>query len=358
MYNYKIKIKKVQGFLNESLQRTGIALRIKSSKKLSEKSLFEKADSYLNENYGVRLVEASFNVRTRRKENNDTVNDWGRDKTNRMSGNTKLKRMKDGDHVIRYAKDENGKPVGEPYVTSFNDEVSQFKSGKINSRPGVISTTDLADGEYSPIKKKARGKKYNTTGVACYVESYDMNSLYIPFEGLESRDKDTIEEIEYAIDMDKAYQDKNIFTAPLNGYDIYRGSNLEKSYRLYGMGKITPEEWKNELLKACSEYSNDFWEGMGINHFSFKDCVTNSRIDKDGIVTAAFWTLFWDDDSISFDEAIREIAKNADDDDEGEPLRGYGLTLHVMRIKVMDCKNKQKCENILSNCKTPVKISF
>ena len=55
---------------------------------------------------------------------------------------------------------------------------------------------------------------------------------------------------------------------------------------------------------------------------------------------------------------MKEIAKNADSDDEGEPLRGYGLTLHVMRIKVMDCKNKQRCENILSNCKTPVKISF
>ena len=58
MYTYKLKIKKVQGSLNESVRRNGITLRIKSAKKLSKNTLFEKADSYLNKNYGVRLVEA------------------------------------------------------------------------------------------------------------------------------------------------------------------------------------------------------------------------------------------------------------------------------------------------------------
>ena len=58
MHIYKIKIKKVQGSLNESTRRNGITLRIKSPKRLSKNTLFEKADSYLNENYGVRLVEA------------------------------------------------------------------------------------------------------------------------------------------------------------------------------------------------------------------------------------------------------------------------------------------------------------
>lgn len=60
MYTYKLKINKVQGSLNESVRRNGITLRIKSAKKLSKNTLFEKADSYLNENYGVRLVEAKF----------------------------------------------------------------------------------------------------------------------------------------------------------------------------------------------------------------------------------------------------------------------------------------------------------
>lgn len=58
MYIYKLKINKVQGSLNESVCRNGITLRIKSSKCLTNNNLFEKADSYLNKNYGVRLVEA------------------------------------------------------------------------------------------------------------------------------------------------------------------------------------------------------------------------------------------------------------------------------------------------------------
>lgn len=58
MYTYKLKINKVKGRLNESIRRNGITLCIKSTKPLSKNKLFEKADSYLNENYGVRLVEA------------------------------------------------------------------------------------------------------------------------------------------------------------------------------------------------------------------------------------------------------------------------------------------------------------
>lgn len=59
MYTYKLKINKVKGRLNESIRKNGITLRIKSAKRLSKDKLFEKADSYLNENYGVRLVEST-----------------------------------------------------------------------------------------------------------------------------------------------------------------------------------------------------------------------------------------------------------------------------------------------------------
>lgn len=58
MYTYKVKIKKVKGFITESTQSRGMNLTIKSSKKLTNESLFKHADEYLNENYGVRLVEA------------------------------------------------------------------------------------------------------------------------------------------------------------------------------------------------------------------------------------------------------------------------------------------------------------
>lgn len=60
MYKYKIEIKKVKGFITESTQSRGMNLMIKSSKKLTNESLFKHADEYLNEKYGIRLVEAKF----------------------------------------------------------------------------------------------------------------------------------------------------------------------------------------------------------------------------------------------------------------------------------------------------------
>lgn len=60
MYTYKIEVKKIKGFITESVQSQGLNLTIKSKKKMTNESLFERADDYLNEKYGIRLVEAKF----------------------------------------------------------------------------------------------------------------------------------------------------------------------------------------------------------------------------------------------------------------------------------------------------------
>ena len=77
MFTYKIQVKKIKGFITESVQSQGLNLTIKSKKKMTNESLFEKADDYLNEKYGIRLVEAKF-----RPHNSPA----------RLSGNTHLKK--------------------------------------------------------------------------------------------------------------------------------------------------------------------------------------------------------------------------------------------------------------------------
>lgn len=134
MYTYKIKIKKVQGFLNESLQRTGIALRIKSSKKLSEKSLFEKADEYLNENYGVRLVEA---VKT----------EFGKISGNRLVKPDARTRRRLG------IPSEERKTAKVPAREYFKGRENTFKNQK-------ISSSKIADDGYVGTEKKKRGEKW------------------------------------------------------------------------------------------------------------------------------------------------------------------------------------------------------
>lgn len=105
MYTYKLKIKKVSGRLNESTRRNGITLRVKSSKNLSKKSLFNKADSYLNEKYGVRLLESEIEDYRRLNDeimndeyhddiSNGILSDYGKAKFNRINNNT-------DDHVNR-----------------------------------------------------------------------------------------------------------------------------------------------------------------------------------------------------------------------------------------------------------------
>ena len=109
MYNYKIKIKKVKGFITESVQKKGMTLKVKSSKKLNENDLFSHVDNYLNEKYGIRLIEASIPVESDMPGKNAF---WAKDKRLRMGGNTKIKRMKYGsDNLItRYGVDEDGNP--------------------------------------------------------------------------------------------------------------------------------------------------------------------------------------------------------------------------------------------------------
>ena len=56
MYSYKIKIKKTCGKVNESLEKK-VSLLITSKKPLSQKSLFNKVEEYVWENYQKRVEE-------------------------------------------------------------------------------------------------------------------------------------------------------------------------------------------------------------------------------------------------------------------------------------------------------------
>lgn len=337
MYTYKIKIKKVKGVVVESIRSSGINLKIKSYKKLNGDKIFHHVDNYLKENYNISLVEASVNVY--KQPENDAENEWGRMKGIRMGGNTKIKKYGDESSITTYNNDIKRNVSEDDLIDQTFDPYY------------YVNVDDLAPGEYSPKKKKFRGKKYNTMGIAFYYENYNMFENHVVIDTLENIDAFVENEIKDII-ISNSYQDSRILTAPLDGNIInFKGINLEKFYKLYQLGKIRPEEWKNELLKACSEYSRNLWDGMGINYFTYNDVVVDSVIDNDGIVTAAFWTPFHDSDSTTFTKAFEELSF------EPKKLR-RGLTLHVLKIKVMDCKDKQKCKNYLKNRKEPIVLNM
>lgn len=133
MYTYKIKIKKVKGFITESTQSRGMNLTIKSSKKLTNESLFKHADEYLNEKYGVRLVEA---VKT---EN-------GKISGNRLVNPDPYTMRRLG--ISREERNTAKVPTREIY-----------KSRKDGYKPTVFSKR-IADDGYKGEKKKMRTKKW------------------------------------------------------------------------------------------------------------------------------------------------------------------------------------------------------
>lgn len=58
MYEYKIKIMKISGYLNESADELPKVLNYKSKQKLNEHDVFNKALKYIHSKYGVVLEMA------------------------------------------------------------------------------------------------------------------------------------------------------------------------------------------------------------------------------------------------------------------------------------------------------------
>lgn len=58
MYEYKIKIMKISGYLNESADELPKVLTYKSKQKLNERAVFNKALKYIRSKYGVVLEMA------------------------------------------------------------------------------------------------------------------------------------------------------------------------------------------------------------------------------------------------------------------------------------------------------------
>ena len=168
MYTYKLKIKKVQGSLNESVRRNGITLRIKSAKKLSKNTLFEKADSYLNENYGVRLVEAKFRPRNAPA---------------RLSGNTLVKdyRSKTPKSFNDLNRERREEILDMSWVNSINDLFELVQSAVIN---GII-TSDESKNLYKEITDVAKAAS---------------------FEDYESRERSLIKKITNDLRNDRRFQ--------------------------------------------------------------------------------------------------------------------------------------------------------
>ena len=157
MFTYKIKINKVKGRLNESVRRNGITLRIKSAKKLSKNTLFEKADSYLDENYGVRLVEAKFRphwspvrISDKRKVRNDAgeitsiLNDYKKKMINDFNKY----------YLPNTTEIKNGRYLADYYTTLYplvrggyltQEEYDKLKTDFNNDLVEIISNLDPKD---------------------------------------------------------------------------------------------------------------------------------------------------------------------------------------------------------------------
>lgn len=352
MYTYKLKINKVQGSLNESVRRNGITLRIKSAKKLSKNTLFEKADSYLNENYGVNLLEGKVNVYT------DVPSDpWGRQKKIRVGGNTKIKRVKVGDEnrwddetvAVNY-QDENGnlRPGDEHFTITPNQERHMLKNHpdkyRYNEyrRSRELTDFDLEDDEYTGNKKKARGDRFNTMGLAVYFEKYNFFKNH--FRDDEFRDPDEVNYLIEEMIKSKNFIYDGVLTAPLNGIGFYGGSNLSAAYKRYENGKMNDEQWSNIVLNTCSEYMNEDWSGHGLNPFNPAHCW--KKVMEDGTIIIAYVTTLTDTESVSPSEFVDEV--------EYEGLNNLGATLYFAKIKVMDCKNESRVKNVLSDAHADV----
>ena len=248
MYTYKLKIKKVQGSLNESVRRNGITLRIKSPKRLSKNALFEKADSYLNKNYGVRLVEARTHTGAR------------------VSGNTRLDdKLKDyGVNTVRDIQRE------------FDSDVPYQGMGR-RLRPR-IANSDIHPDEYRGENKKIRGNRAPYFLSNRYSERYYFKyAIYKSKKGdrpvcvawgdsddLIKKNPDIVSNVLKKYGLDRITDERSVLTARSKGKVV---KYFEGVYKCEDIKNVKAFDQKNSLKGIITKKEKEYDKYDNANYY-------------------------------------------------------------------------------------------
>ena len=270
MYTYKLKINKVKGRLNESVRRNGITLRIKSTKRLSKDKLFEKADSYLNKNYGVRLVEALKTTFGKISGNRMVKPDIDTEDRLDVSRGTlvparEVKKTRGGDYILNHRNIKDGGYTGEnkkrrhSWVNKSNrySEKYIFEYAIYKSRPGKRPIF-IAGGESEDSIKK------NPDIVSNVLRKYGLdqftNEQSVSGDYFRGKDVKYFEGVYKCEDIKnpKAFDNKKslrgIITTAKKKYDSYDTANYYIAYRAMPLDYYDRYSYYDVPLFDADEY--------------------------------------------------------------------------------------------------------
>ena len=143
MYEYKIKIMKISGRLNESAEELPKVLNYKSKQKLNEHDVFNKALKHIRSKYGVVLEMADISPAAKAYAGKNHIPHWAAAELSPVSD----KKIK---HVIYVLVDVNGETNPYDVMDELVDEYGpEVQTDEIEAKINKCASQMIAAGEIS-----------------------------------------------------------------------------------------------------------------------------------------------------------------------------------------------------------------